>query len=306
MAITPADIRRIHRMKRKKRNNIEWYGMKKALLAYVGLPGFFPLQAHLQHGAGMIYRNDVPDPGVLETAYQNVFLCNRYQKDICRKYLPEKSIYVIGSIFPLYRQQQGIVQDENAEGTLFFTAHSSESVQAHDDIEKTLSILNNLPDYLKPVKVSIYYTDLLKGLNKVYEDHGYETYTNGHRRDRRFVDTFYQTLKSVKYTMGTALGSQTYYAVEMGIPYLVVGVPPKLINEGNEYYPEGAIQARDYIKHGYTKHHQARSLFECRDLSQGVKITQDQLAFVRKSIGYTDKIPRKQLRKIIIKSAILT
>lgn len=302
MAITPADIRRIERIKRKKRNYIEWYGMKKALLTYVGLPSFFPLKAHLQHGAGMIYRNDEPDPGVLGTKYKNIFLCNRYQANLCKKYLPEKNLYVVGSIFPLYRQQQDIVQDESAEGSLFFTAHSSEAVKAYDNIEKTLNILDNLPDYLKPIKVSIYYTDLLKGLNKIYEAQGYETFTNGHRGDTQFVDKFYQTLKSVKYAIGTTLGSQTYYAVEMGIPYLIIGDPPELVNEGNEYYPKGTIQVKDYVRHGYTKYYQARSLFVPEDVTHSVAVTPEQRAFVRQSIGNEDKISSTQLKKIVLKS----
>ena len=302
MAITPADFRRIYRIKRKKRNYIKWYGMKKALLSYVGLPQSFPLKAHLQHGAGMIYRNDQPDPGVLETKYKNVFLCNRYQADLCKKYLPDKNIYVVGSIFPLYRQQQGIVQDEDAEGSLFFPAHSTEAVRAYDDIEKTLNILDNLPDYLKPIKVSIYYTDLLNGLNTVYEDQGYETFTNGHRGDTQFVDKFYQVMKSVKYAIGTTLGSQAYYAVEMDIPYIIIGDPAKLVNEGNEYYPEGAIQVKDYVRHGYAKHYQARSLFVPEDVTHGVAITPEQRAFVRQSTGSDDKISRTQLKKVILKS----
>lgn len=304
MAIIPADVRRIHRMKRKKRSYIEWYGMKRALLSYVGLPSFFPLRAHLQHGAGMIYRNDVPDPGVLKTKYQDVFLCNNYQKHICEKHLPEKDIYVIGSIFPLYRQQRGIVQDENAEGTLFFTAHSSESVRVYDNIERTLDILDNLPDYLKPIKVSIYYTDLLRGLNQAYEDRGYETFTNGHRNDQQFVDNFYQTLKSVKYTMGTTLGSQTYYAVEMGIPYFIVGDDPEIVNQGNTYYPKGSFRIQDRTEHGYAKHYQASALFVHATTVHKVAITPDQRAFVRAGIGSDDKISKAQLRTIITKSAI--
>ena len=302
MAITERDIARIEHIRQKKRNYIEWYGMKKALLAYVGLPRFFPLKAHLQHGAGMIYRDDQPDPGVLGTKYKNIFLCNRYQADICEKYLPRKNIYVVGSIFPLYRKQQGIIQDESAEGSLFFTAHSSEAVKAYDNIEKTLNILNNLPDYLKPIKVSIYYTDLLRGLNKIYEDQGYETFTSGHRSDTQFVNKFYQILKSVKYAIGTTLGSQTYYAVEMDIPYIIIGDPPELINEGNEYYPKGTIQVKDYVRHGYAKYYQARSLFVSKDIISGVAITPEQRTFVRESIGDEDKISNTQLKKIILKS----
>ncbi len=286
-------------MKRKKRDYIKWYGMKKALLTYVGLPRFFPLKAHLQHGAGMIYRNDVPDPHVLETTHQNIFLCNKYQKQICTKYLPSKDIHVIGSVFPLYRQRQGIIQDENAEGTLFFTAHSSESIEAYDDIEKILNTLEQLPDYLKPIKVSIYYTDLLRGLHEIYEKNGYKTFTSGHRNDVTFVDSFYQTLRSAKFAMGTTLGSQTYYAVEMGIPYFIVSDVPKHLNRGNVYLPKGELKVKDRAKHGYVKHDKARSLFVKNDFNHPARITEEQRSFVRHSIGYYDKIPREALRKIV-------
>lgn len=303
MAITSTDIDRIKRIKRQKRNYIEWYGMKRALLTYLGLPGFYPLKAHLQHGAGMIYRNDVPDPGVLKTKYKNVFLCNTYQKEICKKYLPEKDIYISGSIFPLYRQQKGITQSDKAQGTLFFTAHSTEMVEAYDNVEKTLEILDRLPDYLKPIKVSIYYIDLLRGLNEVYERNGYETYTNGHRQDTSFVDSFYKTLKSAKFAMGTTLGSQTYYAVEMGIPYFIVGDIPEYVNQGNEYYPDGAIKVKDRAKYGYAKLDQAYSLFIKNDFTSTVRITEEQKAFVMRSIGHNDRIPREELKKVVLRSA---
>lgn len=304
MAITSSDIERIKKIKKIKRSYIEWYGMKKGLLSYLDLPGFLPLKAHLQHGAGMIYRNDVPDPLVLNTKYKKVFLCNSYQKTICERYLPHKEIHVIGSIFPLYRQKKGIHQNENAQGTLFFTAHSTEAVKAYDNIEKTLKILSELPDYLKPIKVSIYYTDLLRGLNKIYEDNGYETFTNGHRKDTSFINKFYNNLKTVKYAMGTTVGSQTYYAVEMGIPYFVMGDIPVDVNEGNDYYPEGTIKPQDRIKHGYAKHDKARSLFVKKDLISGVKITKDQKEFVLKSIGYSDRISKQELRKAVLRSIL--
>ena len=303
MAITAKDIERIHKIKKKKRDYQEWYGMKKGLLSYLDLPRFLPLKAHIQHGAGMIYRNDVPDPQVLNAKFKNIFLCNTYQKEICEKHLPDKDIYVIGSIFPLYRQKQGIVQDENAQGTLFFPAHSTESIKAFDNIEKTLKILSDLPDELKPIKVSIYYKDLLNGLNKIYEENGYETFTNGHRKDPSFIDNFYKTLKTVKYAMGTTLGSQTYYAVEMGIPYFIMGDIPVSVNEGNVYLPEGTIKPQDRIRHGYAKHDQVRSLFMKEDFINGFEITREQKEFVLKTIGYFDKIPKQTLKKIVLKSA---
>lgn len=305
MAITEKEIKRIHISKRKKRDYQEWYGMKKGLLSYLGLPRFLPLKAHVQHGAGMIYRNDVPDTHVLETKHKNIFLCNNYQKSICEKYLPERDIFVIGSIFPLYRQKKGIIQDRNAQGMIFFPAHSTERIEAYDNIEKTLKILDALPDYLKPIKVSIYYKDLLNGLNKIYEENGYETFTNGHRKDRSFIDNFYSMLKTVKYAMGTSLGSQTYYAVEMGIPYFVAGDIPTNINKGNEYYPEGVTTAQDRVRYGYKKHNEARTLFLKEDFSKHVEITREQKDFVYKSIGYHDKISRKQLRNIVLKSAFV-
>ena len=302
MAITAKDIERIRKAYKKKRNYIEWYGMKKGLLSYLGLPDFLPLKAHLQHGAGMLYRNGVPDPLVLDTKYKKIFLCNSYQKNICEKYLPDKEIYVIGSIYPLYRQRKGIVQDENAQGTLFFPAHSTEQVKAVDNIEKTLKILSALPDELKPIKVSIYYKDLLNGLHKIYEENGYETFTNGPRSDPSFIDKFYKTLKTVKYTMGTTMGSQTYYAIEMGIPYFIMGDIPKIVNEGNKYYPEGAITSQNRAKYGYTKHDHVRSLFVQENLTDKLTITPEQKEFVLKSIGYYEKIPKQQLKNIVIKS----
>lgn len=303
MAISSDDIKRIEKIHRKKRGYIEWYGMKKALFSYLGLPNFLPLKAHLQHGAGMIYRNDVPDPQVLNTKYKKIFLCNSYQKEICKKYLPDKEIYIIGSIFPLYRQHKGIVQDERAQGTLFFPAHSTESIKAFDNIEKNLRILSELPSYLKPIKVSVYYTDLLEGLNKIYEENGYETFTNGHRKDTEFIDNFYKTLRTVKYTMGTMLGSQAYYAVEMGIPYFVMGDIPVNVNEGNSYLPVGTIKPQDRIKHGYAGHDKARSLFVKEDFTSDIKISKEQKEFVLKSIGHFEKIPKHELKNIVLKSA---
>ncbi len=302
MAISQADIDRIKKVAKQKKNYNKWYGMKKGLLTYLDLPVFLPLKVHLQHGAGMIYRNDVPDPLVLETKYRYIFLCNSYQKNICQQYLPDKNICVSGSVFPLYRQKKGIVQHQNAEGSMFFPVHSTESIQAYDNIDRTLENLAQLPDYLKPIKVSIYYKDLLRGLNKVYEDCGYETFTNGHRNDTLFIDRFYASLKNVKYAFGTTIGSQTYYAVEMGIPYFVIGDMPLHINRNNTYYPEGKIELKDYKRIGYAKFEQARSIFIADNFTDGINITKEQRSFVENSIGFNEKISKRLLKELVLAS----
>ena len=304
MSITESDIKRIKYYSKHKPDYNKWYGMKKGLYSYLRLPQLIPLKAHLQHGTAIIYRNNIPDPLVLNSKFKNVFLCNSYQKQICNKYLSKKDIYIIGSIYPLFRQNSGIFQNTDASGTLFYPAHSTEKIRAVENIEKTLEILKKLPDYLKPIKISIYYKDLLQGLNIPYENNGYETVTNGHRNDQSFINNFYETLKSVKYTMGTTLGSHTYCAVEMGIPYFIIGDIPNYINEGNDYVPAGTFNGENIAQLGYLKHIQARSLFIKTDFRSSLEITKEQKEFVMNSIGYYEKISSAHLKRIILKSLI--
>ena len=206
MTITKQDIDNIKYFNQLKYPPYpEWYGMKRILFESLNIPSFVPCIVHLQHGA-MIYNDETPDSLTLNSPYPILFYCNQKQTAIVNKHT-SKPTFPIGSIFPRYRRKNNISQNSNAVGTLVFPSHSTHHVKAVVDWSQYVEDLKRLPEHFHPIKVCLYWKDLLHGVHTHFEVEGFDVVTCGHMFDPNFATKFYELLQNAKYTCSNMFGS---------------------------------------------------------------------------------------------------
>ena len=113
------------------------------------------------------------------------------------------------------------VSSERA-GTLFFYPHSSPSVRVNVDLSGILNRLLGLPPRFHPISICLSSHDIRLGIHRELRKLNFDITTVGDVCSQRFVDRFYSLLSLFSYTAGTNIGSQTFYALEAGFPYLLL------------------------------------------------------------------------------------
>lgn len=304
MAISKAQGERIRALEQKPLPKYPyWYGMKQALYKSIGLPPSQPASCHLQHGAVMMFHSQEPDLLTLNTPYPVLFLCNEEQIEFCKAYKAKpvtKPMHIVGSIFPRYRRSQGIVPRPDAKGSLVFISHSTPSAKINSDWSKLIEAYRQLPEQYHPLTFSIYYRDYLLGVHEYFIQEGFDVVTSGHIADPNFVDNFYETMSQFSYVMGNDIGSNLYYAVEMGIPFLLHG--PQGEYEVTNY--EHGLDKDNFRHSDYDRLMQLFQLFTPTSevLEAGVSITSEQREFVLKMTGYHVALSDEEVRAIIEKT----
>lgn len=209
------------------------YGYAKIIKEYANFPKWLPLPCHFEHGWTAL---NAPLKTDLETNKKLMLVLNRRRKkawESCSNIPCE----IIGSPFIIYRKKNDIRKLENAKGTVVFPAHSTEFIEAHYDIRKFCEQLRGLPDEFHPITICLHWHDVLRGMDKVYEKEGFRVVSAGNMYSDKFPENFYNILKQHKYSASNEPGSYMLYAVEMGIPFFLIGQSARRINKGDPNVP---------------------------------------------------------------------
>ncbi|MBE9138806.1 FkbM family methyltransferase [Nodosilinea sp. LEGE 07088] len=244
------------------------YGLGKWLRRDLGLPEAVPLHIHMDHGVRV--SEAMTNCDLLSD--RPIFFTSAAQRDEYFKQTGKRA-YVSGSPFVACRRLNQIELDPEASGTVAFPVHSTHLIDVAIDWDKYADDLLNLPAEFQPVTMCLYWKDLLAGHHKPFLDRGISVVTTGHMADPDFATNFYAILRRHRYCTSNLVGSYTFYAVEMGIPFFIYGVPPVFNNHGHDHNrPAGTYtienldddrERRDWIEF--------QRLFEL-DVTQGVEI----------------------------------
>lgn len=219
-----------------------------------------------------------------------------WNKRYCDDWNKKSSIpcYILGSLFVYYRKMKNIKQDINAKGTIAYPAHSTATGKAKFNIDEYCSQLKSLPEEFHPIVVSLHPLDIeLYHMDKEYEKRGFKTVCAGSDTTKPFYEVFYDNLRKYKYTTSNEPGSYTFYSVEMGIPFFILG--PQASYENTSDVSDNSCQKeKKIINYKYGK--LAYDLFS--QSPKGV-ITDEQKAFVNSELGINDCISREELIKIL-------
>ena len=263
------------------------YGQDKILRSHLQYPAFLPLNAQIQHGW---YNTEITD---LEREAQ-ITVMLVWSKRLAaewRKYSKIEAL-VLGAPFILYRELHDIKKKPTARGTVVFPTHSTSAQIEKYDVEEYCAKLKSLPECFQPITICLHHRDMnLYG--PAFSSHGFSLVTAGDSRQAGdgFVRKFYEILSSHLYSSSNEIGSYTFYAVDMDIPFFLYG-------------PESVSVYRDDADKPYIK---TDFLLETRKLFEGVRttISDEQRSFVDDETGKFDRLDQVFLRKFFLKRFFL-
>ncbi|MBO4294989.1 MAG: hypothetical protein J5896_06065 [Alphaproteobacteria bacterium] len=268
------------------------YGIKAIFREYVGRD-FKGKLVEIQHGWTPLETALVSD---LEKANEKdcramLAWNKRYKDDWDKK--SKVPCYVTGAPFVLYRRMKGIEQNKDAKGTIAYPAHSIQNMKANFDIDEYCNKLKALPAEFHPITISLHPVDIDEfHMDEEYKKRGFDTVCAAKVAGKSFHEIFYDILRQFKYATSNEPGSYTFYAVEMGVPFFILGEPAISNNsDGRDpNVPKGDFSIIDF-KYGKT----AYELFSKKPFGQIAKEQQD---FVLSEVGLTDCVSQTEIKNI--------
>jgi len=272
------------------------YNMGYWLKKYLNIPDFVPLIVHMDHG---IHIHDRPDK-CEEITSSPIFSVRTSRKIELQRQIGKKS-HVAGSPFVYYRWMNEVKKNPNAKGTVAFPTHSTHAVDIIFDWNKYAKNLLELPDYLQPVTICLYWKDLLDGHYKIFLEKGINVTTSGHIADPNFIYNFYKILSHHNYSTSNVVGSYTFYSVEMNIPFFIFGNLPLFSNIGNDYnVPQGVFSIGSYMKSFDERYdiHYLQKIFAFHE-DKKPSISSEIREICLEKLGVIDAIDKAELRKVV-------
>jgi len=277
----------------KKYWTSEVYGFGKWIRKYGFYPNWLPLCINVDHGIPL---DENPAKHEIESDAP-VFFSYWHIKTQRFREIYNRQCYTFLSPFVFARKSLKIEQSENAKGSLFFVSHSSQDVISQKTVDEYCQELSGIPEIFKPLTVCLHTYDVDRGLDREFQKLGYQVVTAGNNLEPLFTENFYRILENYNYTISDSIGSQTFYSIEMGIPFGLFGEEPKYLNFGDPNIEIGEYTSYERLE-AYQK---AISLFS----GLPTKITIEQKEFVEEHIGINYGLSRTKFAFILYKSLLI-
>ncbi|MDP4128162.1 MAG: hypothetical protein Q8912_14660 [Bacillota bacterium] len=271
---------------------ISWYGLYEIINQYVGSSSESPLLSLCRYEHGWD-PTPVPDPFDYQCNPPLMLVWSKRRLEQWNKASNIPSA-IMGAPFVHYRKLRQIEKDTTARGTVAFPAHSTRLIDAVFDIDNYCNQLKSLPSEYHPITICLHIHDLERKKDLKYKEHGFNVVSAGEGNVLRFeyVDKFYDILKSHKCATSNQVGSYSFYAVEMGIPFFIFGEEANLVNSGDPLWPS-EFSYDDYPIGVY-----ATNLFK----GPTQVIREEQKKFVEDELGIHDCLSGTELRELLIES----
>jgi tetratricopeptide (TPR) repeat protein len=201
---------------------------------------------------------------------------------------------ILGAPFVHYRKLMQIEKDIAANGTVAFPAHSTDLMDAVFDIDGYCKLLKSLPVEFHPITICLHADDLARKKDEIYKKYGFNIVTAGPKYvpGFEFVQKFYEILRSHKYATSNQIGSYSFYAVEMNIPFFILGESAYIENSGDITLPS-RYSILDHPMGVF-----ATAMFP----GPTQVISEEQKKFVEEELGVHDCLSGIELRQLLLES----
>ena len=187
-----------------------------------------------------------------------------------------------------------ITQKPNAKGTVAFPSHSTYDVKSQFSIKDYCKTLKKLPKAFQPITICLFWLDYIDPKTEIYRKNGFCVVTAGPKLGNSldFVKNFYSILSSHKYATSNDIGSYTYYAIDLGIPFFLVGQKTFMVNKNRHDINVPEV----YKVNDYYWGKKAENLFSTGPVNTISKV---QAQFVAKEMGVEDCLSPKAMNKLL-------
>lgn len=266
------------------------YGFNAIIREYASYPTKLPLVCRYQHGWTVLTE---ANPYEVLTDKPLMLVLSRRR---LRAWNEKSSIpaAILGAPFVHYRKLRQIEKDIDANGTVAFPSHSTELIDAVFDIDGYCKQLKSLPIEFHPITICLHADDLARKKDVIYKKYGFNIVTAGPKYvpGFEFVQKFYEILRSHKYATSNEVGSYSFYAVEMSIPFFIFGEPAVKENSGEELMPS-KYSILDYPMGVF-----ATTMFQ----GPTQVISEEQKNYVEEELGVHDCLSGIELRQLLLAS----
>ncbi|HMP80454.1 MAG TPA: hypothetical protein PKD54_13450, partial [Pirellulaceae bacterium] len=266
----------------------DFYGQASVIKRYVGLPNDYQLKAVVEHG--VMYMPTMWEYDRLACLASNLAY-SRYRATLQRRSSGKPSL-AIGSGFHYAKQ---LVDREHApverRGTIAFPCHSSHTILYTFDYDDYARRLQQLPDWMQPVYVCVYWKDVLRGHHLPYVQAGLPVVSAGHMYDSDFMLRSYDICRRFQFAVGNDIGSYLFNAIISGCKFSYVHSGDIEIQ-----IPENELQN---VPHGRSDFQAIQA--ECARLFAELtpELTPQQIAFVNRFVGLDCVQSPAALRRIL-------
>jgi hypothetical protein len=267
------------------------YGLNIIIKEYAKFPKILPLPCHMEHGWTPAVDAE-PGDLAIEKPLMLVF---SERRALAWKRKSAVPVVVISAPFVCFRNMRHITKKDDAKGTVVFPSHSTLSLDSKFDIKSFCNELKALPKEFHPITICLFWFDYIKESADIYREAGFSVVTAGSKINNSldFVKNYYKILSSHNYAASNEVGSYTFYAVEMDIPFFLVGKTPVLEMKKGKKDPN-VPEKYKITDFGLGK--PATTLFSTGPVKV---ISKDQKEFVLKEIGKKDGLSSRDLNKIL-------
>lgn len=265
------------------------YGFNLIIKEYAKYPKCLPLPAHFEHG-WTIFTNALKTDLRVDKPVMLVWSKRRLE---AWKKASSKPAYIIAAPFMHYKNARKITKDPDSRGTVVFPSHSTADVKAVFDVESYAFKLHKLPSKFHPITVCLFWPDYTKDNISIYRKYGFKVTSAGanYKKGLDFVKNFYKILRSHRFATSNDVGSYSFYAVDLGVPFFLTGPQSKYKNV-----------AKNQDINGVTRNDQefyGRKAIKIFSTGPTDKISPEHKKFVEDEIGSLDCISPTKLRTIL-------
>lgn len=266
------------------------FGLNLIIKDYANFPRFLPLPCHMEHGWTPLSKALKSD---LATDKPLMMVFNKRQAEAWKK-KSKIPVEIMGCPFIHYKNKHNITKKADAKGTIAFPGHSTYFLKYRFDIKKYCLELQKLPKEFHPITICLLWLDYIDPTANIYREMGFKVVTAGPKitNSLEFVQKFYDILSSYKYATSNDVGSYSFYAIDMDIPFFLTGIYPVIINKNRRDInsPESS-RVRD-LKWG-------KKSIDIFSTGPVQKISKSQREFVEKEMGMRDCLKPEKMHLIL-------
>lgn len=265
-----------------------FYGNEAALKKYLDLSPKYQFKLSIEHG--IVLTDEMSEIDIIGP-FQTIFSMGTKRLKFLKKYKSNPVaigpyIYYAQSL--LSKSQVKKEQQRLGKNLLVFPAHSLPGLNNEFDSEGFCKDINKLKKTFDSVRICLYWKDILKGMDKVYLEKGFECVTAGHVYDPNFLPRLKAIIETSTVTCSNDIGTQLGYSVLLGKPHVIIYNKAKYSGEKEQV----ELMNNLYFSKTY-------QLFRDTFSKNSAVISKTQLKLVKDYWGLDQLKTKKELLKIV-------